>query len=115
VGLGFCASLCVSSFATLPQVAPFFQASVGLPDVKVDNVLEVGPLDADGKRLSWMEYESYKSASLRRRLPALDTSEDSELELTTLSAIKVDSTLTTSLWPLHDRDPFFVIGEKPMV
>ena len=77
--------------------------------------LNVSGPTPDGKRLSWMEYESYKSACLRRRLPALDASEDSELELTTLSAIKVDSTLTTSLWPLHDRDPFFVIGEKPMV
>ena len=47
MGLGFLASLCVSSFAALPQVAPLFQASVGLPDVKVDHVLEIGPLDAN--------------------------------------------------------------------
>ena len=51
MGLGFLASLCVSSFAALPQVAPLFQASVGLPDVKVDNVLEVGPLDANDEEM----------------------------------------------------------------
>ena len=51
MGLGFLASLCVSSFAALPQVAPLFQASVGLPDVKVDHVLEIGPLDANDEEM----------------------------------------------------------------
>ena len=49
--LGFLASLCISSFAALPQVAPLFQASVGLPDVKVDHILEIGPLDANDEEM----------------------------------------------------------------
>ena len=51
MGLGFLVSLCVSSFAALPQVAALFQASVGLPDVKVDHVLEIGPLDANDEEM----------------------------------------------------------------
>ena len=80
------------------DVAVVLQTGVGLPDVKVDDVLQVGPLDADGEGLGGVEDEGHQAAGLGRRLPALDPGKDSELELAAVPPVKVDGVLAAGLW-----------------
>ena len=66
--------------------------------MKVDDVLQVGPLDADGEGLGGVEDEGHQAAGLGRRLPALDPGKDSELELAAVPPVKVDGVLAAGLW-----------------
>ena len=94
------------------DVAVFFEASVGLPYVKVNDVLQVGPLDADGEGLGGMEDEGDQPPGLGRRLSALDPRKDPEFELSALPPVEVDGVLAARLRPLHDGDPFLVVREE---
>jgi len=84
-------------------------------DVKVDDVLQVGPLNADGEGVSRMEGEGNQPSSLRRRVPSLNASVNLELQQTTLATIKPDWVFSAGLGALHDGDPLLVVREETEV
>ena len=86
--------------------------------MKIDNILEVSSLDADGEGVGGVEGDGDEGAA-RGVLLRVEEARvagvarvEPELEEAALPAVELDGVVAADLGPLHDRDPLFLVGEQ---
>nr|CAG4640271.1 EOG090X0B17 [Daphnia pulex]SVE85055.1 EOG090X0B17 [Daphnia pulex] len=102
-----------------PESVPTRKTSIiqsklaNVTNVKIDYIFGIGSLNTYGKWICWMKRESNKATGRRRRSwSPKNTSINAKPQQSRFTDVETNGVLSASLWTLHERNPFIVIGKQ---